>query len=596
MPDEMEAIIAEFVAEAEETLDAVEPLFVKLETNGNDGEIVNRIFRSVHTIKGAAGFLGFQSVVDVAHNAENIMKKVREGAVTLSKPLADVVLKSVDMLRLLFRHIRDGDGVVEDIAPLVAELKGSLEQAPFPPPKDEATKQAGGPEKTAAVVGPDERGRPAAIGPQDASPPPAQTGAQAAAAPERGGEPAPAGAAQQGKGTNTLRVEVGRLDRVLDLTGEVVLVRNRLLNIVNRLDRRFDNDSDVDTLHETVSFLDLITSDMQLGVMKMRMQPLEKVFSKFPRLVRDLAGQLGKAAELVIAGEETEVDKSVIEHIGDPLVHIIRNSVDHGLEPPEERRAGGKPEKGRIAISASQKGNQIVIEVSDDGRGIDIQKVKRKAVEKRLITQDSAESMTDEAVINIIFLPGFSTAEVATEMSGRGVGMDVVKTNISRLNGSVEVVSAKGAGTTFIIRIPLTLAIIQTLMVAVGGSRYAVPLAPVEESIMISEGDLSAVGGVEALVLRDKMYPLFDLAGILGERRPEGRRPRYAIVVSLGDRRFCLGVDDLFGQEEIVIKTVSGVNASSSFILGATITGDGKVVFVLDLALISKSTVGSAAA
>jgi two-component system chemotaxis sensor kinase CheA len=387
----------------------------------------------------------------------------------------------------------------------------------------------------------------------------------------------------------TLRVEVNKIDKVMDLTGEVVLVRNRLLNIVSRLEHQYSDDHDVQSLLEAVSFLDLITSDMQLGVMKMRMQPIAKVFSKFPRLVRDLAGPLGKYVDLKVAGEDTEVDKSVIEQIGDPMVHIIRNAIDHGLELPKDRIAKGKSEKGTISISASQRGNQIVIEVSDDGRGIDLDKVKAKALLKKLITEDEAVRMTDEAATNIIFHPGFSTAEVATELSGRGVGMDVVKTNISKLNGTVEIATHKDKGSMFTIHIPLTLAIIQTLMVRSGNARYAIPLAPVEETLTVSEGDVSDMGGTEALIIRGKVYPLFTLLSTIGGVRDAKTGCKYAVVVAIGDKRFCIGVDELLGQEEVVIKTVSGINTGSSFILGATITGDGKVVFILDLAAISKN-------
>ena len=592
MPDEMEEIIAEFVTESEETLDKVDPLFVELEAKGHDQEILNKLFRSVHTIKGAAGFLGLQSMVDVAHSAENIMKKLREGEIAISRRLMDAVLKSVDMLRLLLRHVKDKDGAQENIGPVVQELNAALELA----------LQAAGAVAATAPAGEQKIGRSPDKSPTPGAPalkselrtpgsePEATTAGQPLIA-EAG--PAAAAAPDRQDALQTLRVDVNKIDKVMDLTGEVVLVRNRLLNIVNRLEHQYSDDHDVQSLLEAVSFLDLITSDMQLGVMKMRMQPIAKVFGKFPRLVRDISGPLGKAVELRVSGEDTEVDKSVIEQIGDPMVHIIRNAVDHGLETPQERLGKGKPAAGTISISAAQKGTQIVIEVSDDGRGIDVEKVKRKAIEKQLITGDDAARMTDEALVNLVFLPGFSTAEVATELSGRGVGMDVVKTNISKLNGTVEIISKKGAGTTFSIRIPLTLAIIQTLMVRSGGSRYAIPLAPVEETLTVSKDSISDMGGTEALVIRGKVYPLFNLAEIIGSGG-NGGVLRYAVVVAIGDKRFCIGVDELLGQEEVVIKTVSGINTGSSSILGATITGEGKVVFILDLAAIAKSAVGYA--
>jgi two-component system chemotaxis sensor kinase CheA len=578
MPDEMEEIIAEFVTESEETLDKIDPLFIELEANGEDKEILNRLFRSVHTIKGAAGFLGFQSMVDVSHSAENIMKKLREGEITVSKQLMDVVLKSVDMLRLLLRHVKDKDGVQENTAPLVQELNQALEAALAAsgavPSAEPAPAVSAAPAEP-AVVSPEQK---------KAAPLPAPVVHDAAAA-----ETGQQGEAVRSESLQTLRVEVNKIDKVMDLTGEVVLVRNRLLNIVSRLEHQYSDDHDVQSLLEAVSFLDLITSDMQLGVMKMRMQPIAKVFSKFPRLVRDLAGPLGKYVDLRVSGEDTEVDKSVIEQIGDPMVHIIRNAIDHGLELPKDRIAKGKSEKGTITISASQRGNQIVVEVSDDGRGIDVEKVKVKALQKNLITEDEAVRMTDEAAINLIFLPGFSTAEVATELSGRGVGMDVVKTNISKLNGTVEIATHQDRGSVFTIHIPLTLAIIQTLMVRSGKARYAIPLAPVEETLTVSEGDISDMGGAEALIIRGKVYPLFTLSSTIGGTRDGSTGCKYAVVVAIGDKRFCVGVDELLGQEEVVIKTVSGINTGSSFILGATITGDGKVVFILDLAAISKN-------
>ncbi len=578
----MEEITAEFIAESEETLDNVDTLFVELEAKGSDQEIVNKLFRSVHTIKGAAGFLGFQSIVDVAHNAENIMKKVREGEMSISRPLIDVILKSVDMLRLLLRHIRDKDGVQEDITSLVKELGNVLataqlkEAAPVAEQKREPVKTAEAEirkEKPMAATSTPEPSTDAANQKKDAE----------------HGQGQSEMVSEKKDSLQTLRVEVGKIDKVMDLTGEVVLVRNRLLNIMNRLEQKYTDDREVESLNEAVSFLDLITSDMQLGVMRMRMQPIQKVFSKFPRLVRDLSGSLGKQVDLKVFGEDTEVDRSVIEHIGDPMVHIIRNAIDHGLETPEERVAKGKSEQGTITIRASQKGNQIVIEVSDDGRGVNVEKVKKKALTKGIITADEAGRMTDESAVNLIFLPGFSTADVATELSGRGVGMDVVKTNISKLNGAVEITTNKDAGSTITIRLPLTVAIIQTLMVRSGVARYAIPLAPVEETLMVSKEDISEVAGVEALTVRGRVYPLFDLTGILGDSRENDLLYKYAVVVSVGDKRFCIGVDELLGQEEAVIKSVDGINTGSSHILGATITGDGKVVFIIDLTSLSKS-------
>lgn len=576
MSNEMDEIIADFIAEAEESLDRIDPLFVELETNGYDREILNDIFRSMHTLKGAAGFLGFQSIVDVAHRSENILKRLREGEIAVTTALIDVILKSVDMLKLLVQHIKAKDGAVEDIAPLLKELDKALESA------------GNGETVSAREETPVQAGAGHVEKPIDSSK--GETEPESRPSAPQAASPKAAEGTSTKEAAQTLRIDVNRVDKVMDLTGEIVLVRNRLLNISNYLEGKYSDDEYVEGLTNIVSFLDLVTSDMQLAVMKMRMQPLKKVFGKFPRVVRDLAAGLGKDIDLRINGEDTEVDRSVIEHIGDPLVHIIRNAIDHGIEPPSERERKGKAAKGRIQITAFQQGNQIIIEVSDDGKGVDVERVKRKAVQKALITEEEAARMTEEAAVNLIFLPGFSTAEVATELSGRGVGMDVVKTSIARLNGYVEIMSRADEGSTFRINIPLTLAIIQALMVRAGGRQYAIPLAPIEETLVVGRNEIDHVAGQKVLVVRGRVCTLFELAEVLGMSSNGQAGQRYILVIAVGDRRFCLAVDDLLGQEEVVIKSIEGINAEESFIVGATITGEGKVVLILDLAGISRNT------
>jgi two-component system chemotaxis sensor kinase CheA len=562
MPDEMEEIISEFITEAEESLDKVDPLFVELETKGFDKDILNEIFRSMHTIKGAAGFLGFQSIVNVAHGAENILKKVRDGEIALTKQMMNATLKGVDMLRLLLKHLKEKDGKEEDISQVLKELEMVLKQA----------------EENIVEV--------EHISVQEDNLPASQNLTEAGFEKHK---------VEKKETVQTLRVDMNKIDKVLDLTGEVVLVRNRLLNIMSSIEKNASDDPHIESLFETVSFLDRITSDMHLSVMRMRMQPIQKVFNKFPRLVRDLSSSMGKDISLSISGEDTEVDKSVIEHIGDPLVHIIRNAIDHGIELPEERRKKGKSERGEISISAYQKGSQIVIEVKDDGRGLDASLIKKKAVEKKLITEDESQRMSDETAINLIFLPGFSTAEVATEISGRGVGMDVVKTNISKLNGSVEVRTKKDIGTTFVINIPLTLAIIQALMVRAGTHHFAIPLSSVEETFKILKRDIGSVGGQSILNIRDRLYPVFELSSVLGNGNGKVTELdcRYAVLISLGEKKFCITVDELLGLEEIFIKSIKGIDTDSPFILGATITGDGKVVLIIDMAAISRDVLGT---
>lgn len=590
MSDEMDEIINDFLVEAEESLDKIDPLFVELEEKGHDQAILDDIFRSMHTLKGAAGFLGFQQIVDIAHSAESIMKKLREGEITISRQIIDVILKTVDMLRRQLQHIKSKDGIIEDNAPLLKELDKAL--------TDAQTIAAGGASAPEQLQPTPLVQEPQAI--SDAPETQSITALPTVGLQERQVSEPEKGRPEKDKiipeekkeALQTLRVDIDRIDKVMNLTGEVVMVRNRLVNIKNYLEQKYADDKYVESLFETVSFLDLVTSDMQLAVMKMRMQPIKKVFGKFPRLVRDITKSLGKDVDLKISGEETEVDKSVIEQIGDPMVHIIRNAVDHGLETGEERLLKGKSERGTISISACQQGTQIVIEVSDDGKGINVERVRKKAVEKALITEEEAQRLTDEAAINLIFLPGFSTHDVATELSGRGVGMDVVRTNISKLNGYVEVLTKKDLGSTFRISIPLTLAIIQALMVRTAGAQYAIPLAPIVEIIKVTKKDIDNLVGQKALVIRGKVHPFFELSDILGNSVPVNSDSRYVVVISIGDRRFCLGVDEMLGQEEVVIKTIEGVETDASHILGATITGEGKVVLILDLSSIAKRMLG----
>ncbi|MGB9710036.1 MAG: chemotaxis protein CheA [Thermodesulfovibrio sp.] len=559
MADEMDEIINEFIVEAEEILEQIDPLFVELESKGEDPEIINEIFRGMHTLKGAAGFLGFQNVVDVAHRAETILKKVREGEISISPELTDAILKAVDTLKILISHIKAREEPKEDIKPILDLLDSALQKA--------SQKKVS---ETGEVIEKVEK-----IESQEVEVKTTEPRESTAQAPKE-------------KEVSTLRVDVERIDKVMDLAGEIVLARNRLLNLSNKLEAKYAGDEHIEGLVETTAFLDRVTSDLQLAVMKMRMQPLQKVFVKFPRMVRDLARTLGKEVDLEIIGEDTEVDKSVIEHIGDPLVHIIRNSIDHGIETPEERISKGKPSKGKIVINAYQKGTQIVIDISDDGKGIDVEAVKAKAITKGLITLEEAEKLSEEAIINLIFLPGFSTKDVSTELSGRGVGMDVVKSNVAKLNGYVEIFTEKDKGTTFRISLPLTLAIIQAMMVQVGQEVYAIPQSMIEETLRVDINEIKEVTGQKVLTVRNRVLPLFMLNEILGAFGSAENQRKYVLVASVGDKRFCISVDSVLGQEEIVIKTINGVDSEECGIMGATITGDGKVVLILDLALLSR--------
>ncbi|HTZ18877.1 MAG TPA: chemotaxis protein CheA [Dissulfurispiraceae bacterium] len=586
MSDEMEEIISEFVTEAEETLEKIDPMFVDLESRGYDKDILNEIFRGMHTLKGAAGFLGFQPIVDVAHRAESIMKKLRDGEMTLTREIMDTILKSVDMLRLLISHISSKDNAEENIAPLLMELDSVINAQVSPGQEAEHTQETPAvPEFEPAPERPAESisGMPEVTSPEVAHE--AAAPAQPAHVEEQVQQ-----VSKEREVVSNLRVDISRIDKVMDLAGEIVLARNRLLNLAMKLEIAYSGDSNVESLLETTSFLDRVTSDLQLAVMKIRMQPIQKVFSRFPRMVRDLSRNLGKEIDLEIFGEDTEVDKSVNENIGDPLIHIIRNSIDHGIEYADEREAKGKHRKGRIIISAYQKGTQIVIEVSDDGKGIDVEAVKKKAVKQGIVTEDEIAKMADETAINLIFLPGFSTKEFSTELSGRGVGMDVVKTNVGKLNGYVEVMTKRDQGSTFRISLPLTLAIIQAMMVRIGSEYYALPQTMIEETLRVRKSDIKEVGGQQVLAIRGKVLPVFRMSETLGVRAAADQQQNntYILVVSVAEKRFCITVDELLGQEEIVIKTINGVDSEECGILGATITGDGKVVLILDLAVMAR--------
>ncbi len=390
----------------------------------------------------------------------------------------------------------------------------------------------------------------------------------------------------------TIRVDIERLDNVMNLVGELVLARNRLFNISSKLEIKYADDDLSSALAQVVAGLNLVTTDLQLAVMKTRMQPVKKVFSKFPRMVRDLSRELGKDIELLISGEETELDKSVIEEIGDPLVHLIRNSVDHGIEDKEARKLNGKPEKGTIKLGAEHEGNYIIISVIDDGKGMDPSIIKRKAVEKGVIDEKTAASLSDKDALNLIFAPGFSTKDKATEISGRGVGMDVVKTNIQKLNGIIEINSTPGHGSAIILKLPLTVAIIQTLIVGIGDEVFAIPLNSVVETLRIKESTIQTIDKHEVINLRKSVLSLLRLGEEFGVTEStvssinakSSDREIYVVVVALAEKKIGIVVDDLFGQEEVVIKSLGDYQLGYKGISGATITGDGKVVLIIDVA------------
>ena len=607
MSDEMQEILTDFLTESNEMLEVLDQRFVTLESDPNNTDLLNEIFRAMHSMKGSAGFLGFNHLVDVAHRGENILNKLRQAEMAVSPAIISVILETIDVIKAIMADIRetgtDNHVPTAAIAAKLDDILNGTSTAAAPEaaaPKAEAVSPT--PEPAAPVAPPQTLGEILvndgvaskeqvfdALTAQQHQPEPktplGEILLQAKAITERALDQALHKQDKQPKPVEedaTIRVETKRLDSVMNLVGELVLGRNRLIKIGTQLEQQHESDPQVRVLSETLAQLNLVTTDLQLAVMKTRMLPIKKVFAKLPRMVRDLSQKLNKQVHLEMRGEETELDKSVADEIGDPLVHLVRNAIDHGIETPAERQAKGKAGEGQLTIAASQEGNSIVIRINDDGRGIQVEKIKEKALAKGLISEAELATMEHREILNLIFLPGFSTAEKVTDVSGRGVGMDVVRTNIRKINGSVDLESEPGKGSQIIIKLPLTIAIIQALMVEVERSIFAIPLSTVIEAVRISRSEIKTINGREVLHLRDRVLPLIRLAQEFDIPTDADRERFYVVVAALGDRRIGVVVDELRSQEEVVIKSIWDYLETVKGVSGATITGEGKVVLILD--------------
>jgi two-component system chemotaxis sensor kinase CheA len=613
MSDEMQDILNDFLAESQEMIDTLDQRFVALEADPANMELLNDIFRAMHSMKGSAGFLGFTRIVDIAHRAENILNKLRQGEMKVLPEVVNVILEAVDTIKLLMAGVRESGTDSHVPTEAMARKLDAILSGPTSPAAN-ATYPSAEAVMPAAAATPSASAQSASVEPtlgeilvsegaatkeqildalneqqrqSDPKTPLGEILVQAKAITERALEAALQKQDKAGRNPEddqTIRVETKRLDAVMNLVGELVLGRNRLLKIGGHLEQAYESDPAVRALGETLAQLNLVTTDLQLAVMKTRMLPIRKVLAKLPRMVRDLSQKLGKHVRLDLRGEETELDKSVADEIGDPLVHLVRNAIDHGIETPAERRAVGKPADGMLRIVASQEGNSIVIRIQDDGRGIALDKVKAKALARGLVSEAELSSMEPREIINLIFLPGFSTAETVTDVSGRGVGMDVVRTNIRRLNGTVEIESEQGTGSQITIKLPLTIAIIQALMVEVERTTFAIPLSSVIEAVKIARSDIKTINGHEVLHLRERVLPLIRLAEEFEIPLDPERDTFYVVVAGLGERRVGVIVDHLRSQEEVVIKSMWDYLDGIKGIAGATITGEGKVVLILDIA------------
>ena len=726
-----EEILQDFLVEAGEILELLSEQLVELESRPDDGDLLNAIFRGFHTVKGGAGFLQLNELVECCHIAENVFDILRKGERRVDSELMDVVLEALDAVNGMFSEVRERTQVTPATPELLAALARLAEpagpdeapaavEAPAPVAAEEADSgditdsefeqlldslnavkaqaeaphtsapaaqapaagsdeitddefeslldqlhgkgqfapDAAAPSKPAAStsVGSDEitddefealldqlHGKgsfvpdaldgaaqpPKAVTPPPApaagdanlitddefeslldelhgkgkftevaatesaaavatpvaakpaakpaaAPVPAKAAAPAAApAPARAAAPAPEKHAAS-EAETTVRVDTARLDEIMNMVGELVLVRNRLV--------RLGANSGDEAMQKAVSNLDVVTADLQTAVMKTRMQPIKKVFGRFPRQVRDLARQLKKEINLELVGEETDLDKNLVEALADPLVHLVRNAVDHGIETPEEREAAGKSRNGKVVLSAEQEGDHILLSISDDGKGMDPNVLRAKAVEKGVMDKDAADRLSETDCYNLIFAPGFSTKTEISDVSGRGVGMDVVKTKIAQLNGSINIYSVKGQGSKIVIKVPLTLAIMPTLMVMLGNQAFAFPLVNVNEIFHLDLSRTNVVDGQEVVIVRDKALPLFYLKRwLVSSAAHEEQREGHVVILSVGTQRIGFVVDQLVGQEEVVIKPLGKMLQGTPGMSGATITGDGRIALILDV-------------
>lgn len=617
----MEDLLQDFLVEAGDLLSGVDNKLVDLERAPNDKGLLNDIFRGFHTIKGGAGFLNAAELVTLCHLTENLFDKLRNGELAITPEVMDVILSSTGSVRDMFGYLEQGvqptaadPHLIESLRQAIAgNLSTGNKAAPAPV-------VAAAPAPKQAVVA-----APAAPASEDgldwdvlfqsvtgtapAAAPVALAAVEVVAAPpvpmhqtdedlasktpeqiikaavgrrvtDKPGASGPIGRRESEKQRdNSIRVDTSRLDQVLNLSGEIGLTKNRLNALRSDI---LNGRSDTETLHAldlAVSQLDLLVSDLQNAVMKTRMQPIGRLFQKYPRIARDLARNLGKDVELVLSGEDTEIDKTMIEDLSDPIIHLIRNAVDHGVEETQERLANGKPEKSNVRLEARQEGDHIVILVADDGRGMNAEKLRAKAVQKGLITDEEANTMDERQSFNLVFLPGFSMASQVSDVSGRGVGMDVVKTNIQKLNGSIDIRSSLGKGTTFVISLPLTLAILPVLLVRLGDQPFAVPLSMVREILPIDPVEVQEVGGRATMVVRGEVLPIMPLSTLLGWEPVQ--TPEYGVLMQSADQSFILAIDSFAGREDAVIKSLDDFRPKG--VAGVTTLSNGQIVLILDM-------------
>jgi len=558
----MDDLLREFVTETNESLDVVDVELVRFEQEPNNAKILDNIFRLVHTIKGTCGFIGLPRLEALAHAAETLMGKFRDG-LPATNDAVTLILATIDRIKAILdsleKHQREPEGTDED---LIADLQRMVERVMTAGP---AEKPAPAPAKD-SLEDLERAFRETEVEPPVVKP-------AKAAAPEPVAADDEAGKASG----QSIRVTVDTLEQLMTMVSELVLTRNQLLEIVRR-----HEDSEFKTPLQRLSN---VTAELQEGVMKTRMQPIGNAWQKLPRIVRDLSQELGKQIDLEMQGAETELDRQVLDLIKDPLTHMVRNSADHGLEMPAERRAAGKPERGRIRLSAYHEGGHIIIQIADDGRGLNTERIKAKAIAQGLASEAEIEKLSEAQIHKFIFVPGFSTAAKITSVSGRGVGMDVVRNNIDQIGGTIDVKSVAGAGLNFTIKIPLTLAIVAALIVEAHGERFAIPQLSVVELVRARSGSehrIERIKDTTVLRLRDKLLPLVRLSTLLGAEEKADVESGFIVVTQVGSQTFGIVVDSVFHTEEIVVKPLSSRLRHIAMFSGNTILGDGAVIMIID--------------
>ncbi len=587
----------DFIEETGEIIENLDKELLKLENNKNDTELLNSIFRSVHTLKGSAAFLNFVNIKELAHKLESIFDKLRNEKIEVDSDLMDIVFEGYDYLKMMFEKVIEENNDEINVEQLMEKIENigkskekttsddnTVEKEKSKKDKSKKSKQTKenneNEEKTLDVE--EEKSE---ILIKDEAKTIEQSEEQELNDDKEVSGKSETQLKKKGKDiskinkTTSIRVDTRRVDNLMNLVSELVTGRNRIVQV----GKQFKSEE----LNESLNFIEKLVSDLQSSVMKIRMVPLEKVFSRFPRIVRDIKKSLGKKIDFEISGQETELDRVVSDEIYDPLMHMIRNAVDHGIEMPEEREANGKDRKGKIELTARQEDNFVYIEIIDDGKGIDADIIAKKAVEKELIEPGDIEKLSEYDIINLIFKPGFSTAETLSDVSGRGVGMDVVKSSIEKLGGIVDIITEKGKGSKFRIRLPLTLAIMHVLIIEVSDRKYAIPLNSVVETIRIDKSDIQTISGEELVFLRGKTLPIVYLSSVFDVEEYEKESEKLNVVVlGLGNNKVGLVIDDVFGKQEIVIKPLGKYLGKVKGVSGTTLLGDGNIIMIIDSNLI----------